>query len=327
MVDTEKMDDKEKEREQNAIRNLNHKLNKINYWLDNHEDRIGLQNKPVKSNVTDNESAKMLSSHGVIQGYNGIATVDDKHQLIVWAGVFGDINEAGHLEEALTGVDSNCRESGIDQNILRKVKITADTGFHNKASMRMLFDKKIDAYIPDKHFRQRDVRFENAIKYKKQTANWTPKKGGKYFKAADFHIDNITGKLICPDGKPMRTKVKNLSKNGGKYIGDLYIGSVPNCRSCKLRTKCIRKEHTLARQVMRTHEKVYHPTRMQKKMDTAYGRNLYSKRMGIVEPVFGHIRGTKKLDRFTLRGRMKVNNQWLLYCAVHNIGKIQKYGS
>jgi hypothetical protein len=44
----------------------------------------------VKSNLTDNESAKLVSSHGVIQGYNGIATVDAKHQIVVDAQAFGD---------------------------------------------------------------------------------------------------------------------------------------------------------------------------------------------------------------------------------------------
>lgn len=44
---------------------------------------MGVQNKPVISNITDNESAKMATGHGVIQGYNGIVALDDKHQLIV----------------------------------------------------------------------------------------------------------------------------------------------------------------------------------------------------------------------------------------------------
>ena len=44
--------------------------------------------------------------------------------------------------------------------------------------------------------------------------------------------------------------------------------------------------------------------------------------MKIAEPVFANIRTHKRLDRFTLRSKIKVNIQWLLYCIVHNIGKI-----
>lgn len=35
----------------------------------------------------------------------------------------------------------------------------------------------------------------------------------------------------------------------------------------------------------------------------------------------------KGLDRFTLRGRAKVNIQWKLYCMVHNLEKIARRGS
>jgi hypothetical protein len=32
------------------------------------------------------------------------------------------------------------------------------------------------------------------------------------------------------------------------------------------------------------------------------------------------------MDRFTLRGRSKVDAQWKLFCIVHNIGKLARYG-
>ena len=62
------------------------------------------------------------------------------------------------------------------------------------------------------------------------------------------------------------------------------------------------------------------------KIDTKRGRELYPRRIAIVEPVFANIRTNKRLDRFTLRGKIKVNIQWLLYCMVHNIEKIVNFG-
>ncbi|MDY6973103.1 MAG: transposase [Thermodesulfobacteriota bacterium] len=61
-------------------------------------------------------------------------------------------------------------------------------------------------------------------------------------------------------------------------------------------------------------------------LDTEEGRRIYSKRLGIVEPFFGNIRKCKMMDRFTLRGRVTVNIQWLLYCLVYNIEKLINYG-
>jgi len=66
---------------------------------------------------------------------------------------------------------------------------------------------------------------------------------------------------------------------------------------------------------------------IEERIDNVDSRTTYSKRLGIVEPVFGKIRAQKRLDRFTLRGKIKVNIQWMLYCLVHNIEKILHFGA
>ena len=58
-------------------------------------------------------------------------------------------------------------------------------------------------------------------------------------------------------------------------------------------------------------------------LDPPDGRAIYRERLAIVEPVFVTIRAPNRLDRFTLRGRQKVNTQWKLYCLVHNLEKIR----
>ena len=65
---------------------------------------------------------------------------------------------------------------------------------------------------------------------------------------------------------------------------------------------------------------------MIKKIESEEGRQIYPRRIAIVEPVFGNIRVQKRLDRLNLRGKIKVNIQWLLYCMVHNIEKVANYG-
>jgi hypothetical protein len=56
------------------------------------------------------------------------------------------------------------------------------------------------------------------------------------------------------------------------------------------------------------------------------GKAIYNRRMGTVEPVFRHLRNIG-LDRFTLRGRKKVDEQWKLYCIVHNLLKVHRFGA
>ena len=57
-------------KEEKAIQNLKAKKEKIDRWLEVNKDKYGTNGKPIQSNITDNESAKMVSSKGVIQGYN-----------------------------------------------------------------------------------------------------------------------------------------------------------------------------------------------------------------------------------------------------------------
>ena len=73
-------------------------------------------------------------------------------------------------------------------------------------------------------------------------------------------------------------------------------------------------------------EGINYSRQMIAKIDSERGRELYSHRTAIVEPVFANIRTHKKLDCFTLRGKIKVTIQWLLYCMVHNIEKIANFG-
>ena len=66
--------------------------------------------------------------------------------------------------------------------------------------------------------------------------------------------------------------------------------------------------------------------RMKRKIDSECGREMITRRFATVEPVFGNVRANKKMDRFTLRGEVKVDGQWKLYCMVQNIEKLAHNG-
>ena len=64
---------------------------------------------------------------------------------------------------------------------------------------------------------------------------------------------------------------------------------------------------------------------MKQRVDSDKGKHIYSHRMSVVEPVFGNIGANKKLNRFSLRGKKKVQGQWQLFCLIHNIEKLANY--
>jgi hypothetical protein len=66
--------------------------------------------------------------------------------------------------------------------------------------------------------------------------------------------------------------------------------------------------------------------KMKRKIDSLVARHIYSQGLGTVEPVFANICGTLGLKRFSLRSKAKVDAQWKLFCIVHSLLKIHRYG-
>lgn len=124
----EKGDEVEQAREK-QIETLNKASAKIKGWLAEHEDKMGVSGKPKKSNITDNESAKMKTSKGVIQGYDGLAMVDSKHQIVVAAQAFGEAQEHQLLIPMLEATRENFQAIGQEDDVLKQAVLSADAGF------------------------------------------------------------------------------------------------------------------------------------------------------------------------------------------------------
>jgi Transposase and inactivated derivatives len=65
--------------------------------------------------------------------------------------------------------------------------------------------------------------------------------------------------------------------------------------------------------------------RMARKLRRKKGMKIYARRKTIVEPVFGQAKEGRGLRRFLLRGLEKVNGEWLLWGATHNLNKLWRY--
>jgi transposase len=67
-----------------------------------------------------------------------------------------------------------------------------------------------------------------------------------------------------------------------------------------------------------------HVDRMSRKLHTKAGAAVYAARKGIVEPVIGQIKQARGFRQFLLRGFEKVQGEWALVCATHNILKLYR---
>ena len=54
-------------------------------------------------------------------------------------------------------------------------------------------------------------------------------------------------------------------------------------------------------------------------------QTVYRLRQGIVEPIFGQIKQCRGFRQFLLRGLRKVNDEWRIICATHNLLKLYRF--
>jgi DDE family transposase len=253
----------------------------------------------------------MMTSHGAVQGYNSQALIDGKHQVIVHGEAFGDGQDHGHVPPMLTGALANLQSIGHEPDYFKGKILTADSNYHTQFNLRKCQELAVDAYIPDRKFRNRDPRF--ATQKRRQLRRFTLK---------DFHHDDVLDQYICPNGKVLQLRVRRSLSHGHLYRK--YYATERDCQICPLKPRCIYGAGAKRKQLLVPIDSL--SNQMVEKIETEQGRRIYPQRLAIAEPVFANIRINKRLDRFTLRGKVKVNIQWLMYCLVHNIEKITNYG-
>jgi transposase len=296
------------------IERLQKRADHLDRWLKDNGAKIGKQGREIKSNVTDNESALMVTPHGLIQGYNGQALVDSKKQVIIHAEAFGDGQDLHVIPPVLDGAVENMQSIGCGEQYFAGKTFTADSNYHSPSNLKKCEEVGLDAYIPDKRFRKRDPRFQGG--------------GGKRdkFTLADFERNEERDEYFCPHGKVFRLDVKEAVTDGVIYRR--YVKDTDGCKGCELKFRCIKGKKTERKYLMVPVGSV--PGNLTKamaaKVDTEEGRRIYPQRLAVVEPVFANIEIHKGMNRFTLRSKIKVNIQWMLYCMIHNIGKILNYG-
>ena len=287
--------------------------------------RQNRKGQELKTNVTDPDSAKMATSKGVIQGYAAQAAVDSAHQIIIAADVIGSgseqamllpmIEQAGHYRAAHTWV-------------------TADAGYHRDANVQQLKDQCVRALIADNQMRKRDERLAGQDKHTAKPDPLTEKaatgqtKPIRKFQPKDFTF-NDDNTATCPAGQQLTSPGSiHTTASGLRY--QTYTAKAAACNPCALSGECLKRavksNAGRGRQVTRFEPKAKDPAHpsecMCQAIDSPQGRQLYSQRIGTVEPVFGNLRHNKRLSRLNHRGQSKVNTQWKLYCMVHNIEKL-----
>lgn len=323
------------ERQKKRERRFQQQVERLNEFLKDREPKHGSDGKEIQSNAVDNESVKMPTSHGVIQGYNAQALVDSKHQVILAAEAFAS-QDHENLKPMLAGAKKNVAAIGKDETYFQGKQLTADSNYHSFNSLTVCREEQIDAYIPDIQFRKRDPRFPapNAGRCAQQErfqegihGRQRPNAKPGLFTTADFLFDPTKQVYLCPHGKELTCHAHNQVNRYRTY--DIYHARKEDCATCPMKTRCLSKP-TSSRRYLSVPVATQQPNlidEMKTKIDSEEGKRIYARRLGTVEPVFADICVHKRMHRFTLRTKWKVDVQWRLFALVHNIGKIHTFGA
>ncbi len=249
------------------------------------------ETKQKQVNLTDGDAHLMKGRQGIMPAYNAQAVASPltagAGMLITAADVVDSATDYGQLvpmleqAEELTG---------------QRVDLTlADGGYHTAANLVA--------------GEQRGQRFVMTERYPKAAQ-------GPYFKD-QFRYDASTDSYLCPQGQTL--PFSGIRRKNGQMLGPfrVYRASRTVCRVCPAYGVCTKDRHAgrilwigPADALLREHREW---------MTTETAKYLYSRRKGLIEPVFGILKEQLGARRFLLRGLDRVQAEFSLLATAFNL--------
>lgn len=237
--------------------------------------------------------ANIMGKKGAFDyAYNAQVSVDSAHQVIVGEHISQRANDQQEVAEAL----EQMRESTGQY----PDKLSMDNGYYSGSNLQTLSDEEIEGYV--------------ATDRGEKSGSDSLEETNRVLVKADFEYDTQRDCFICPSGQMLVLKRKD--KQGRQY----YQGDRSRCEGCVYYKRCCTSKTGDARTVS-TDDKEGLRRQMNERMSQPESQEIYGKRKVIVEPVFGQIKNSG-FRGFSVRGKEKVEGEFSLVCAVHNIKKM-----
>lgn len=187
-----------------------------------------------------------------------------------------------------------------EDNTKKKVeKVKADASYFSKENMEKIYEKEIDAYIPDK---------TKALEERQERNNEIPK-----YDKRNFKYDEKKDEFVCPENK--RLSFEGMNREDKKYV-------CSDCKNCLAKSKCAKGKN---RCIYIDWKLEKYKLEMREKLNNEEGKKEYLERMSDVEPVFGNIIYNQNAGHFLCRGKPMVKREFGLSCLAHNFVKISNW--
>jgi len=165
-------------------------------------------------------------------------------------------------------------------------------------------------------------RIDNYLKYNTFYKESTKKYRLDISKSDNLYYNEEGDFYVCPMGQRMYnagTKTRN-TKSGYQY--EAFVYKAINCNACPLRGACHKSKGN--RQIESSVNLRKHRQIAKENLNSEKGKKLRQQRNYDVEPVFGHIKSNRKMNRFRMKGLEKANLEIGLLSVVHNLKKLHK---
>lgn len=234
--------------------------------------------------VTDPDTRKMPTAHGIIVGYNAQVAVDAKHKLIAADDVSNEGTDLQQLADMALEAKSNLE--------LTRTEVVADAGYCNAAEVSRCLQQGITPLIP-----------------KSDTSANTAR--GLYGKSR-FQYDATKDVYICPAGGELTYRFATYELGR-----ELRYYRATGCKQCALKSRCTRNKanRTITREA-NEHLMEAMAARMKAQPEK------FKLRKTLAEHPFGTIKRWFGYTHFLLKGLEKVRCEWSLTTLAYNLKRV-----
>jgi len=245
--------------------------------------------------------------NGYIEGYNAQAVVNDT--VIIANDIVNIQSDRNELSPMMHKAEEQLKKLGIKERKIKKGKILTDAGYRNAAQIGELSKEGYNLYLPNSKPGDPDTVNKITIR--------------------ECRIIKKAGQCLieCPGRKQYICKLM-LDKTTKRHSYRIIV-TRKNCEGCKYFDKCFNgvkgryKKFDLKKEVF---DNIEFLRKINKRMTTEKGKQIYNQRIGMIERVFGSIKENRRFRRFHHRSLSKVKTIWRILCTVHNIKALQARG-
>jgi transposase len=234
--------------------------------------------------VTDPDTRKMPTAHGMIVGYNAQVAVDAKHKLIAADDVTNQVADYQQLANVALAAKANLE--------IKQAEVVADAGYYNAAEVDRCVEAGITPMIPKADTSANSAR-------------------GLYGKSR-FRYDEKKDVYVCPAGAELTHRF-----NTYELGRELRYYRASGCKTCALKKQCTRNKanRTITREA---NEGLMEAMAARMKAEPW----KFKLRKTLAEHPFGTIKRWFGYTHFLLKGLEKVRCEWSLTTLAYNFKRV-----